>query len=283
MTRKIPNIRIATAIAGFLLAAVCGVAQQPKAGGQAATGTTVEKAMTLARQGRCREALPVLKKALVASSSREERKSAGVMAVRCAMGMDDRAVAGELLGQLGKQFSNDPDVLYVMAHAYSDLSMRAAGDLAQKAPQSAEARQMGAEALEVQGKWDEAAKEYEAILAQDPRRPGIHFRIARLLLSKPDAGPEAGAQAREELKKELEIDPRNSGAEFVLGELAKRESDWEKAAQHFSRTAELDPTFGDAFMEWGFALNSMRQFEKAVAPLQAAVRLQPGNPSAHYN
>ena len=36
-------------------------------------------------------------------------------------------------------------------------------------------------------------------------------------------------------------------------------------------------------MEWGFALISSREYEKAVAPLQAAVRMQPGNPSAHYN
>jgi len=36
-------------------------------------------------------------------------------------------------------------------------------------------------------------------------------------------------------------------------------------------------------MEWGFSLNSDRQFEKAIRPLQTAVRLQPGNPSAHCN
>src|SRR5690242_645650 len=149
MTVKIRFIRLMAALGGVLLAAKCGVAQQPNAGGRAPARLTAENAMTLARQGHCREALPVLKKALAGSTSREERKSAGLMAVRCTMGMDDRAGAGEILGQLNKQFPNDPDVLYVAAHAYSDLSMRAAGDLAQKAPQSEEARQMGAEAVEV--------------------------------------------------------------------------------------------------------------------------------------
>src|SRR5262249_52124366 len=90
-----------------------------------------------------------------------ERKRAGVLGIRCAMTADDRVVAGELLGQLGRQFPNDPDVLYLAAHAYSDLSMRAAGELAQKAPLSVPARRMNAEALEMQAKWDEAAKEYE--------------------------------------------------------------------------------------------------------------------------
>ena len=234
-TKKIRNAWFMTAVGSVLLAATCGVAQQPKGAGPPATGLAVERALTLAKQGHCREVLPLLKRALTGSTSRDERKDAGLMAVRCPMGMDDRASAGEVLGQLGKQFPSDPDVLYVAAHDYSDLSMGAAGDLAQKAPQSVEARQMGAEALEVQGKWDQAAKEYEAILAQDPKRPGIHFRMARPLLSKPDAEPQAAAQAAQELDKELEIDPRNSGAEFVLGEMAKRESNWQKAVQHFAR------------------------------------------------
>jgi tetratricopeptide (TPR) repeat protein len=199
------------------------------------------------------------------------------------MTADDRLVAGELLGQLGRQFPNDPEVLYLAAHAYSDLSMRAAGELAQKAPLSVQARRMNAEALEMQGKWDEAAKEYEAILAQNPKQPGIHLLVARILFSKPDAGPGWEETAKQELQKELEIDPRNAVAEFLLGEIAKKALDWNDATAHFSRAATLDATFGDAFMEWGFALVSSKRYEEAVAPLQTAVKLQPGNPSAHYN
>jgi len=140
---------------------------------------TPEKAIALAEQGHCREAIPILRKAVTASSSKEERRRAGVLGVRCAMSADDRLVAGELLGQLTRQFPNDPEVLYVAAHAYSDLSGRAAGELAQRAPLSMQARRMSAEAMEIQGKWDDAVKEYEAILAQNPKEPGIHFLIAR--------------------------------------------------------------------------------------------------------
>jgi len=135
----------------------------------------------------------------------------------------------------------------------------------------------------VQGKWDEAAKEYQAILALDPKQQGIHFRVARLLLSKPTIAPEDEEKAKGELERELEIDPTNAGAEFILGEIAKKALDWPQAVSRFARAAELDATFGDAFMEWGFALISAKEYEKAIAPLQAAARLQPGNPSAHYN
>ena len=42
----------------------------------------------------------------------------------------------------------------------------------------------------IQGKWDDAAKEYEAILQAKPDVAGIHFRLGRLLSleTAPDAG-----------------------------------------------------------------------------------------------
>jgi tetratricopeptide (TPR) repeat protein len=284
MTRKPLGTFLAATLAILASVTITAAAQEQKPSPSAPAATlTPEKAMVLAGQGRCKEAMSVLKKAVTTLASKEQRKEAGFLGVRCAMAVDDRVTAGELLGQLGKQFPNDPDVLYVAAHAYSDLSMRAAGELAQRAPRSLQARRMNAEALEVQGRWDEAAKEYEAILEENPKQPGIHFLIARVLFSKPDAGPDAEQRAKQELEKELEIDSHNAGAEFILGEIAKKASDWNQATAHFSRAAALDPNFGDAFMEWGFALISSREYEKAVTPLQAAVRMQPGNPSAHYN
>ncbi len=62
---------------------------------------------------------------------------------------------------------------------------------------SYQAHELNAEALEMRGKWDEAAKEYRAVLQQNPRLPGIHFRLGRLLLSKPNPGPNGG-RGREE-------------------------------------------------------------------------------------
>jgi tetratricopeptide (TPR) repeat protein len=283
-------ITSAALVSSLMTFAFVAIAQEPKSAGKtppsadkAAAALTAEKAIALAEQGRCREAIPILRKAVTTSASKDERKRAGLLGLRCAMTADDRLVSGELLGQLGKQFPNDPEVLYLAAHAYSDLSMRAAGELAQKAPLSVQARRMNAEALEMQGKWDEAQKEYEAILAQNPKQPGIHLLVARILFSKPDAGPGWEERAKQELQKELEIDPRNAVAEFLLGEIAKKALDWNGATAHFSRAATLDATFGDAFMEWGFSLVSAKRYEDAVGPLQTAVKLQPGNPSAHYN
>jgi tetratricopeptide (TPR) repeat protein len=80
----------------------------------------------------------------------------------------------------------------------------------------------------------------------------------------------------------LQIDPSNAGAEYVLGEMAKQKEQWNEALEHFSHAAKLDTAFGDAFVGWGGALLSMKKYAEAIAPLQTAVKLQSGNPAAHY-
>jgi len=191
--------------------------------------------------------------------------------------------AVDFLQMLNREFPNDPEVLYLSVHTYSDLSTKAAQQLAVTAPNSIEGHKLDAEALEAQGKWDAAEKEYKAVLAQNPQLPGIHFLLGRLLLSKPDVGPTAGEDAKREFLAELKIDPSNAGAEYVLGEMARQDSQWDNAIRHFSRATELDAGFGDAFLGLGSALLSAKRFADAIPPLQTAVKLEPRNPGAHYN
>src|SRR5436305_14113260 len=140
----------------------------------------------------------------------EMRKQAGVLGVRCSLAIDDRDSANEFIRLLNKQFARDPDVLFVLVHAYSDLSTRTAQDLGRTAPQSLAAHKLNAEALEMQGKWEPAQLEYEGILEKEPNARGIHFLLGRLLLSRPDAGPDAAERAKQEFLKELQIDPNNA-------------------------------------------------------------------------
>jgi tetratricopeptide (TPR) repeat protein len=203
--------------------------------------------------------------------------------LKCAMTLDNRRDAIDVLQAIGREFPKDPDALYMSTHAFSDLATRVASDLARNAPSSYQAHELNAEALELQGRWDEAAKEYQGILQRNPNLPGIHFRLARLLLSKPNPGPTMAADAQKHLDAELKINPNNPPAEYILGEMARQNQNWDQAVEHFSRAAKLDPSFGDAFLGMGTSLVAARKFTDAVAPLESAVKLQPGNPTAHYN
>ncbi len=242
-----------------------------------------EHAATLAESGRCAEALPILARTAAHIIDKELQKRVGLDGVRCATSLQLQEPLQEFLRMLSRQFPRDPEVLYVLTHAYSDLSASAARELATTAPTSIPALEMDADANEQQGKWDQAEKDYRKILEQNPRYPGVHFRLARLLLSKPNPSPDFAEQAKKELQQELEIDPANAGAEYVLGELARQAQDLPDAVKHFSKATELESNFADAYLGLGMSLLAQKNYADAVAPLEKAVKLQPGNPAGHYS
>jgi tetratricopeptide (TPR) repeat protein len=246
-----------------------------------ATHIPPQQAITLAEQGHCREAISALKQAMAAQVPPETRKQAGVVGVRCSLAMDDRTATLDFIRLLGRDFGHDPDVLFVVVHAYSDLSARTAQDLARFAPQSTAAHKLNAEALEEQGRWQPAELEYEEILKKDPNARGVHFLLGRLLLSRPDGGPDAQDRAKQEFLKELQIDPGNADAEYILGELARRAQKWDEAVTHFSQAAKLNPNFAEAYLGWGVSLLGDKKYEEAIAPLHSAERLTPENPDIH--
>jgi tetratricopeptide (TPR) repeat protein len=269
-----------TLLLGFV--ATLSLAQVAQKAATPHVASSAERAVSLAQSGHCKEALPLLKQATSQATEKDLKRSVGFAGVRCAMFADQPDEAEGFLRFLNREFPKDPEILYLSVHTYSDLSSRAAAELATTAPKSPQGLELNAEAYEAQGKWDEAAKEYRLILQQNPRMPGIHFRIGRLLLSKPNPSPTVAEEAKKEMQQELEIDPSNAGAEYVLGALAQQNQQWDEAIQHFSRAAKLDPTFGDAFVGLGASLGSAKRYSEAIPPLENAVKLEPENPAPHY-
>lgn len=188
----------------------------------------------------------------------------------------------DFLAVLSRDFPHDPEVLYAATHAYSDLSLRSSQDLARDAPFSFQVHQLNAEALELQGKWDEAAAEYRKILEINPSLAGMHARLGRALLSKPQPSPTEVEQAKKNFEEELEIDPRNAVAEYVLGQLAADSKDSSTAIQHFTRATQLDTGFAEAFLGLGTSLNSAKRFSDAVPALEAYEKMEPDSPTGHY-
>ena len=260
-----PHFKVVVCALLVGIAATLAVAQTPtpqKASPPHDVASAADRALSLAQSGHCKEALPLLKQARVHATDKELKRRVGFAGVRCAMFTSQPETAEEFLLFLNRELPHDPEVLYLSVHTYSDLSNHAAADLATTAPKSIQGHELHAESLETNGKWDEAAKEYRLVLQQNPRLPGIHFRLGRLFLSKPNPSAEDAEKAKKEMQAELEIDPSNAGAEYVLGEIAKQNQQWDDAAQHFSKAAKLDASFGDAFVGWGgrsFPRNNSRQ------------------------
>jgi tetratricopeptide (TPR) repeat protein len=248
-----------------------------------ANGPSVaERGVTLAESGHCAEALPLLKSAIRQVADRDLKKRVGLDGLHCAITHDPPYDALEFLSLLEREFPRDPEVLYAATHAYSDLSLRTSQDLLREAPFSYQVHELNAETLEVQGRWDEAIVEYQKILGINPLLPGVHARLGRALLEKPQPTPEIIQEAKKNFEAELDINPNNANAEYVLGALAKDANDSSAAITHFSRAAKLDSTFSDAYLGLGTVLVESQRFSEAIQPLEKYEKLAPDSPTGHY-
>lgn len=240
-----------------------------------------ERAIDLAAKGQCKDALPILKRTSGRLTDKDLKYRAGMATAKCAMSLEQTETTINALLLLNREFPHDPEVLYITTHYYGELASRASQELAATAPSSYQAHELEAEAMESQSRWDEATAEYKSILEQNPNLPGIHFRLGRIALSKPES-TSTGEEAKREFEQELKIDPSSAAAEFSLGEIARRAGQWDEAIPRFTQASKLDPGFAEAFVALGMTLNSAARFSEAVAPLEHYVKMLPSDPTGHY-
>ena len=271
-----------------VFAAIAGGAFSHAAAQQAPTKATpqdasaaVSQALDLAEKGQCREALPGLRKALTRAGDKELKFEAGMAAARCGMSLNEMNAVIEALGFLNREFPRDPRVLYVTAHYFSELANRASQELAATAPQSKEAMELDAEGYESQGKWDEAMAEYKSILDKDAKTPGIHYRLGRIILSKPQ-GATSVEEAKKEFESEIALHPEDAPSEFMLGDIARQAQQWDDAVEHFSRATKIDASFSEAYLGLGMSLNALQKYQNAIAALEPYVKMEPSDPAGHY-
>lgn len=255
------------------------VAQQAPNPASSETQNSANRGLTLAAEGRCREALPILKRDAQQARSKDLRYNLTMATARCAMSLNKTEIAVGALLELNRDFPRDPEVLYLTTHFYSELASRAAQDLASTAPTSPQAQQLEAEAFESHEEWDKAEEEYRRILQQNPHRQGVHYQLGRIALMK---SPPDAETAKKEFEEELKVDPQSASAEFMLGETARQAGQWDEAAARFSRAAEFDAGFDEAYLALGMSLNSAGKFKDAVPPLETYVKREPGDPAGHY-
>ena len=245
------------------------------------TATRYFLGLSLAESGQCGEALPYLEKDYPRLPDPQLKRAMGMDALRCAMAMNQPDKAVDFLRWLSRDFPDDPDVLYLSATVYSELSTRASQRLLQTAPGSYQAHQFNAEVMEYQGKVGDAIEEYRKVLTLNPNAPGIHYRLGSLLLAG-ERGPTTLDEARREFEEELRIDPESAVAEYQLAEMARQARQWDEAVERFRHAAKLGGKFEDALIGLGKSLVSANRAAEAIEPLEAAVKLAPDNPVAHY-
>jgi len=240
-------------------------------------------AMARSELGRHKEALPELEKGFKATTDPALRRMAGLELQRAYTGLQRHADAVSVALTMTRLYPKDPEVLYQASRLHANLAFETLRTLATVAPDSVWVHLAAGEASEAQGLEDAALAEYRAVLAVDPTRPGVHFRIGRVLLSRraPDAAP-SEPEALKEFMAELAVDPTNANAAYEVAEIHRKGGDAPRARAFFQRALDNYPDFEDALVGLGRTLVALQDPKAAIPPLTRAIELNPKSDVAYY-
>src|SRR4030095_11728368 len=157
--------------------------------------------------------------------------------------------------------------------------------LAAVAPDSLWVHLAAGEANESQGLNEDALREYRAVVAIDPKRPGIHFRLGRVLLARGEGASTTNdllAEAVKEFAQEWENDPTNANPAYEIGEIRRKGGELREARTFFETALKYYPDFVEALIGLGRTLIDLDQPKLAISQLTRATVLNPRNEVAFY-
>ena len=125
-------------------------------------------------------------------------------------------------------------------------------------------------------RFEEARAACRRALDADPRFPGAHLELARVLVAQqsPDASGELAAAIRE--------NPGDPEAMYDLGVALFREGRAEEASTYLERARRADPGFWGSYFELGRIRLQANQPEQALPLLRKAAELNPSSFSLFY-
>lgn len=131
-------------------------------------------------------------------------------------------------------------------------------------------------ALMQQGRWEEAARAFEAAVARSPKDAlfWLNLAQARRKLGRSEAA-EAAARAA------LEIDPNLDLARRFLADALSQQGRHVQAVEALSASLELDAARPETFVEAGDALVQAHQYAAAVDKYMEAAKRKPDHVPAH--
>lgn len=241
-------------------------------------------AIALSETGSYREAIPGLEKGFARDPDAQVKRMCGLQLLRAYSGLqqDEKAVRTAL--QLNQLYGQDPEILYHTGRIYGNLAYLTMKKLSDVAPNSVWRNEAAGEAYQSQGAYQQAIAAYESVLKSNPEMPGIHFRLGRVYQEhfRSTRSEQDIAAAMREYLLELEVDPRNANAAYEIAEIYRMQGDLASAEKYFKMAVNYYPDFQEAQVGLGSTLSSMDKASEALAHLEKAVQLNPGDESGWY-
>ena len=239
--------------------------------------------LSLSEMGKFEEALPYLEKGFKEGSD-PTRRMCGLQLLRAysGVGRDSDAVTTSLA--LNKLYPDDPEVLYHTGRIYGNFAYLTMEKLHDKAAGSIWMLQAQGEANESQKDYDAAIIAFNHVLAIEPGRPGIHYRLGRVYLSRfgETHKPEDRDAAGREFASELETDPANGNAGYELATMQAADGHLEQARHQFQEVLDRYPDFEEALVGLAGVDLDLSDPKDARSLLDHAVKVRPDDEVAWY-
>jgi tetratricopeptide (TPR) repeat protein len=127
------------------------------------------------------------------------------------------------------------------------------------------------------GKTADAIAEFQAAIKTAPREANLHFGLGYLFWKSHQYD-----DAEREFENELSLDSNHAQALAYLGDIEMKNKNPNAALTLLERATRSKSDVRIAYLDIGIILGQLKQYDKAVAALQRAAKLDPAEPDAHY-
>ncbi len=173
--------------------------------------------------------------------------------------------------------SDDPELRFQAGKLLRELAERRFANLQRVAPNSAPVHELAGRRYELEGRFNEALKEYRAALARDSSRPGLHYKTGNMLWALRET-----ATAEAELRIELERNPGHGMANLRLGQILVARNDDAGAVSPLERAVEAMPESSEARRELGKAYRKNGRNSDARKQWELVAKARPADDQIHF-
>jgi tetratricopeptide (TPR) repeat protein len=192
--------------------------------------------------------------------------------------LGDYQAATVELRSLAAREPNNQEAWYLLALAYMKLSEQSLAKMNAIDPNSVLAHQMSGEIMEAMNNYDGAVVELKKAVEMAPRQPGSHFKLGDAYWSLSQWDA-----ADEQFQAELSVDPRNCRAHARIGNIVlQKNGSAEGALADLDKALATCPSLTDARVDRGRALMKLNRHSEAATELETAVKADPSEPATHF-
>ncbi|MGB7547773.1 MAG: tetratricopeptide repeat protein [Terracidiphilus sp.] len=246
-------------------------------------GVRLDLGLALFKSGQLKEAIPEFKLLLRgAPADSQEELRLTILIGMAHYGLAEYAEAAPYLKQAAARDRQNLPLLLALAHSYLwskqfKYVLDVYHQILELNPDSAEADMLAGEALDEMKDNEGSTKMFRAAVKADPMEPNVHFGLGYLLWTQKQY-PEAAR----EFQAELANDPNHAQSMLYLADTDIQTNQIAAAEPLLEKVVQLNPSLPLTYLDLGIVYTEAGRNEDALRQLNKAAKLMPDDVNVHW-